>query len=169
MTRLGVSTKRVDIGTHVMDGATLSLPPIVLGTYGTDPKKKTLLVYGNSCFFFNLSSSYALPGHYDVQPALKEDGWDTDPFTLVEKDGRLCGRGASDDKGPVLAWLWVIEAHQKLGLDLPVNIKMCFEGMEENGSECLDDVIKAEAQGYFKGVDCVCISDNCTPGYFVWY
>ncbi|KAK9764772.1 Cys-Gly metallodipeptidase [Basidiobolus ranarum] len=54
----------------------------------------------------------------------------------------------------------MIEAHQKLGLELPVNLKMCFEGMEESGSEGLDEVIQKEATGWFKGTDCVCISDN---------
>ena len=37
---------------------------------------------------------------------------------------------------------------------------MCFEGMEESGSEGLDDIIKKEAAGFFKTADCVCISDN---------
>ena len=41
-----------DVGTHEMDGKTLQLPPIILGTYGNDPNKPTILVYG----------------HYDVQP-----------------------------------------------------------------------------------------------------
>ena len=36
-------------------------------------------------------------------------GWDTEPFDLIEKDGKLYGRGATDDKGPALSWLWVIE------------------------------------------------------------
>lgn len=35
---------------------------------------------------------------------------------------------------------------------------MCFEGMEESGSEGLDDLITAEKDKFFKGVDCVCIS-----------
>lgn len=103
-----------DPGTHEMDGHTLQLPPIVLGAYGRDPAKKTVLVYG----------------HYDVQPALKEDGWATEPFELVENEkGELVGRGSTDDKGPILGWLNAIEAHQKLGLELPVNLRMCFEGM----------------------------------------
>ncbi|KAJ3415216.1 hypothetical protein HDV05_005356 [Chytridiales sp. JEL 0842] len=131
-------------GTQELEGQTLQLPPIVLGTYGTDPKKKTVLVYG----------------HYDVQPALQSDGWRTDPFKLVEVDGKLYGRGSTDDKGPVIGWLWVVEAYRKLGLELPVNLKVCFEGMEESGSEGLDDMIVKEAKGYFKDVDCVCISDN---------
>ena len=53
-------------------------------------------------------------GHLDVQPAKKGDGWDTEPFELVETaEGRLYGRGASDDKGPALSWLWAVEAHLK--------------------------------------------------------
>lgn len=147
MTRLGVQVTKMDVGDQELEGQKVKLPPILLGTYGSDPKKKTLLVYG----------------HYDVQPALLADGWSTDPWKLTEdKEGRLFGRGASDDKGPILGWLWALESYQKLGLELPVNLKMCFEGMEESGSEGLDDLIKREAKKYFKDVDCVCISDNCT-------
>ncbi|KAJ1925083.1 hypothetical protein IWQ60_004795 [Tieghemiomyces parasiticus] len=143
--RLGATTKRVEPGVQKVNGRTLPLPPVVLATYGEDPAKKTVLIYG----------------HYDVQPALKEDGWNTDPFTLTEDaEGRLLGRGASDDKGPVLGWLCALEAHQQLGRDLPVNLKFCFEGMEESGSEGLDAIIVREAHDYFRGVDCVCISDN---------
>jgi hypothetical protein len=50
--------------------------------------------------WFHVLCFFNYVGHYDVQPALKSDGWNTDPFTLVEDDqGRLLGRGASDDKG----------------------------------------------------------------------
>lgn len=122
----------------------LHLPPIVLARYGTDPSKKNVLIYG----------------HYDVQPALKEDGWNTDPFKLVEDGDCLYGRGSTDDKGPVVDWLNILQAHNELKLDIPVNLVFCFEGMEESGSLGLDDLIKAEAEKYFKGVDAVCISDN---------
>lgn len=37
---------------------------------------------------------------------------------------------------------------------------MCFEGMEESGSEGLDELIEQEKDQFFKGVDCACISDN---------
>jgi len=139
-----------------MQGVELELPPIILGRYGSDPKKKTVLVYG----------------HYDVydtqaiklirQPALKDDGWTTEPFVLTHdsKTDRLYGRGSTDDKGPVLGWLNVIQAHKKAGIDLPVNLLMCFEGMEENGSDGLNELIAEEAKKFFKDADCVCISDN---------
>ncbi|KAJ7687614.1 hypothetical protein B0H17DRAFT_1160434 [Mycena rosella] len=133
---VGVTTKRVDLGTHLMDGQTLPLPNAILGRIGTDPAKKTVLLYG----------------HFDVQPAALSDGWDSEPFKLTElPDGRLVGRGSSDDKGP-----WHHE-HKK---ELPVNLVMCFEGMEENGSEGLDALVERERDGWFKDVDCVCISDN---------
>lgn len=152
MESLGITTTLHFPGKHVMEQQELELPPILLGTYGNDAKKKTVLVYG----------------HYDVQPALQSDGWETDPWTLTAMpDGRLVGRGATDDKGPILGWLWVVKTHRELGIPMPVNLKFCFEGMEENGSEGLDELIVAQANDYFKGVDCVCISDNCTCNYIV--
>ncbi|KAL4071809.1 hypothetical protein J3A83DRAFT_4358217 [Scleroderma citrinum] len=147
---LGVTTRLVDLGTHEMQGQTLPLPPAILGRLGEDKNKRTVLIYG----------------HYDVQPALRSDGWNTDPFELVidTERGRLIGRGSTDDKGPIMGWLNVLQAHQSLGLDLPVNVRFCFEGMEENGSEGLDEMILHEVKkgkdGFFDGVDCVCISDN---------
>ena len=72
-------------------------------------------------------------------------------------DVLLIGRGATDDKGPVLGWVNVLQAHKDLGLPLPVNLRFCFEGMEESGSEGLDDLIKQEKDKFFKGVDAVCI------------
>lgn len=95
----------------------------------------------------------------DVQPALKEDGWDTEPFVLTLRDGKLYGRGSTDDKGPVLGWFNAIEGYQKLGMEVPVNLKFVFEGMEESGSEGLDELLYSKKE-WFKDVDYVCISDN---------
>ncbi|RCH82333.1 hypothetical protein CU098_003723 [Rhizopus stolonifer] len=142
---LGAQVETRDLGKQNWHGQELDLPPIVLASIGSNPEKKTILVYG----------------HYDVQPALLEDGWNTNPFELVEDEkNRLIGRGATDDKGPVLGWINVVEAHKALGLELPVNLKFCLEGMEESGSEGLDPLIFQEADKYFKDVDAVCISDN---------
>lgn len=44
--------------------------------------------------------------------------------------------------------------------ELPINVKFCFEGMEESGSEGLDDLVLARKDTFFKDVDYVCISDN---------
>lgn len=76
----------------------------------------------------------------------------------------MFGRGSTDDKGPVLGWLNVLEAHHALRIELPVNLRFCFEGLEEDGSQGLDDLIVTETskgpQGWFHGVDCVCIVCN---------
>ncbi|GAX13230.1 cytosolic nonspecific dipeptidase [Fistulifera solaris] len=120
------------------------LPPLLLGHFPVDPRKKTVCVYG----------------HLDVQPAHIDDGWDSEPFVLTERDGKLFGRGSTDDKGPALSWLWVIEAHKELGIDLPVNIKILYEGMEEYGSEGLFTFIRDEHDKFLGDVDFFCISDN---------
>lgn len=62
--------------------------------------------------------------------------------------------------GPVLGWINVIEAHRKTHTELPVNLKMVFEGMEESGSEGLEELVASEAKKFLAGVDAVCISDN---------
>lgn len=120
--QLGGSVQLVDIGTQKLpDGSEIPLPPILLGKLGSDPQKKTVCIYG----------------HLDVQPAALEDGWDSEPFTLVERDGKLFGRGATDDKGPVAGWINALEAFQKTKQEVPVNVRFCLEGMEESGSEGL--------------------------------
>lgn len=107
--QLGATTELADLGMQKLhNGKEIPLPPALLGTLGTDPKKKTVLIYG----------------HLDVQPALKEDGWATEPFDLIEKDDKLYGRGSTDDKGPVLCWLHALQAYQALGEDIPVNVKV---------------------------------------------
>eukprot|EP00978_Attheya_sp_CCMP212_P016827 scaffold44458_cov52-Attheya_sp.AAC.1 len=122
ITRLGGTATLLDNPVGTVEQP---LPPILLGEFMVDPKLKTVCVYG----------------HLDVQPAHLDDGWDSEPFCLDERDGKLYGRGSTDDKGPALSWLWVIEAHQTLGIALPVNVKLLYEGMEENGSEGMFEAI----------------------------
>ncbi|XP_060068837.1 cytosolic non-specific dipeptidase-like [Ylistrum balloti] len=146
MDKLGAETELKDLGEQDLGGGRkIPLPPVLQGTLGKDPKKKTLLVYG----------------HLDVQPALKTDGWDQeDPFKAVEKDGKIYGRGSTDDKGPVLAWINCLEAMKINKMPVPVNLKFMFEGMEECGSDGLDDLVNNSKEGFLKDVDFVCISDN---------
>jgi Cys-Gly metallodipeptidase DUG1 len=72
-----------------MQGVELELPPILLGRYGTDPTKKIVLVYGHYDVYFPLHICLKRR-----QPALKDDGWTTEPFVLThDKDtDRLYGR-----------------------------------------------------------------------------
>ncbi len=81
---------------------------------------------------------------------------------ILSRDGdKLYGRGTTDDKGPVLCWLHIIQSYQACKIDLPVNIRFCFEGMEEAGSDGLEDLLLSRKDtDFIKEVDFVCISDN---------
>ena len=142
---LGATVELADIGMQTLpDGTKIKLPPLVFGVLGNDPHKKTVLIYG----------------HLDVQPAALSDGWDSEPFVLTERDGKLFGRGSSDDKGPVLDWINAVEAYKELNKEIPINLKFVFEGMEESGSENLDAELTKRKDTFLKDVDYVCISDN---------
>ena len=80
-------------------------------------------------------------GHHDVQPAVIEDGWDTDPFTPTVKDSVLYGRGATDDKGQVMIQMKAVEALLKTD-SCPVNLKYLIEGEEEIGSPNLGKFVE---------------------------
>ena len=73
-------------------------------------------------------------GHYDVQPAVMADGWATEPFEPVEKDGKLYARGATDDKGQFFTHVKAVDALLQAEGTLPVNVKFILEGEEESGS-----------------------------------
>ncbi len=73
-------------------------------------------------------------GHYDVQPAEPLDRWRSPPFDPVVRGTDLYGRGASDDKGQMLAHIKALESCLRTSGRLPVNVKCLFEGEEEIGS-----------------------------------
>uniref|UniRef100_A0A3Q2W0I9 Carnosine dipeptidase 1 n=1 Tax=Haplochromis burtoni TaxID=8153 RepID=A0A3Q2W0I9_HAPBU len=110
-----------------------------------------------SCFSFPLSFSPSFP-----QSKCKRFMYiinkysDIVIFILL---GNLYGRGASDNKAPVLAWIHAVEAYQTLSMDLPVNVKFVIEGMEETGSNGLDAMIMAQRDTFFSEVDYIIISD----------
>ena len=66
--------------------------------------------------------------------------WDTDPFEPVERDGRLYGRGAADDKAGVALHCAALRA---LGDELPVGVTVLVEGEEEIGSPTLPAFLDA--------------------------
>ena len=84
--------------------------------------------------------------HFDVQPALRSDGWNADPFDPVLDGDRVYGRGSSDDKGNLLVPVQAVEALLADGGSLPVNVKFLLEGQEEIGSPTMDPFVAEHAE-----------------------
>jgi len=101
--------------------------PVVYGeVYGS--RSKTLLMYG----------------HYDVQPPEPLDKWDKPPFEAAEVEcGKILARGASDSKGNVMAIVKAAELYNAFNFNLPLNLRVIFEGEEEIGSPNLPKYIEA--------------------------
>jgi acetylornithine deacetylase/succinyl-diaminopimelate desuccinylase-like protein len=87
---------------------------------------KTLLIYN----------------HYDVQPPEPLELWTSPPFEPQERDGKVYGRGISDDKGHFTSRLLAIDALLHEYQELPCNIKFILEGEEEIGSVHLPEFIQ---------------------------
>jgi acetylornithine deacetylase/succinyl-diaminopimelate desuccinylase-like protein len=104
--------------------------PVVTADWLHAPGAPTLLVYG----------------HYDVQPPDPVAAWASPPFSATVRDGRLYGRGVSDDKGPLLVALTAFEALLAATGRLPVNVKFLVEGEEEMGSANLEPFVAAHAE-----------------------
>jgi len=103
-------------------------PPTIVGETGRG--ERTLLVYD----------------HYDVQPPDPLDEWKTPPFEPTERDGHLFARGVSDNKGNLIARLQAIEAYRAIFGELPLRVRVLYEGEEEIGSEHLAEFVGRHAE-----------------------
>ncbi|MBG6190160.1 acetylornithine deacetylase/succinyl-diaminopimelate desuccinylase-like protein [Arthrobacter sp. CAN_A212] len=93
--------------------------PAVVARRPAAPGKPTVLLYA----------------HHDVQPPGDRALWESEPFTAVERGGRLYGRGAADDKAGIMAHLGALRAlDEVLGEDFGVGVTLFIEGEEEAGS-----------------------------------
>jgi acetylornithine deacetylase/succinyl-diaminopimelate desuccinylase-like protein len=99
--------------------------------------------------------------HYDVQPPEPLELWETPPFEPSLRDGKLYGRGVSDDKGHLVARLFALDALLAEMDELPCTVKFIIEGEEETSSANLPgfvrqnlDLLRADACIWeFGGVD----------------
>ncbi|HYN48551.1 MAG TPA: M20/M25/M40 family metallo-hydrolase [Candidatus Nanopelagicales bacterium] len=99
------------------------VPPLVVGEFGDGPRTLASVV------------------HYDVQPAAPLNLWATPPYEPVIRDGRVWGRGATDNKGEFLPRVWALEAYRDAIGPLPCRVRHLVEGQEETGSGALNDLL----------------------------
>lgn len=92
--------------------------PVVYGEWLKAENAFTVLIYG----------------HYDVQPPEPLEEWQSPPFEPTIRDGRIYCRGVGDNKGQLMAQVLAIKTYLDSFGELPVNVKLVFEGEEENGS-----------------------------------
>ena len=78
--------------------------------------------------------------HADVVPATGD--WSDDPFSPRLEDGKVYGRGTSDDKGPFMAAFYAVLALKEAGLLKGYKVRFVVGGDEERGSSCLDYYFK---------------------------
>ncbi len=115
--------------------------PIVYGEKIIDPSKPTVLVYG----------------HYDVQPSVPDELWDTPAFEPTVRDGNIYARGACDDKGQVYMHVKAFETMMNTD-SLACNVKFMIEGEEEVGSPNLGIYVKEQKEKL--AADVVLVSDT---------
>ena len=116
MEEMGITTRLMETDGH----------PVVYGEIIKKPDAFTLLIYG----------------HYDVQPPEPLNEWLSPPFEPTVRDGKIFCRGAGDNKGQLMAQLLAIKTYLDTFGELPINIKMVFEGEEENASENLPSFVE---------------------------
>jgi acetylornithine deacetylase/succinyl-diaminopimelate desuccinylase-like protein len=116
--------------------------PIVYGDWLHAPGKPTILIYG----------------HYDVQPVDPIALWISPPFEPTIRDGKIFARGATDDKGQVLAMMEGVKALMATQQALPVNVRFLIEGEEENGGAAIEQYVTEHADEI--PCDAVLIADS---------
>ncbi|MDO5506781.1 MAG: dipeptidase [Corynebacterium casei] len=126
----------LEVEEHVTEDGSVTL----LGQRAGKEGAKTVLLYS----------------HYDVVPAGDEAKWDSDPFTLTERDGRWYARGAADCKGNVVMHLAALRALEQTG-GTDLNIKVLIEGSEEMGGAGLSKLIAKSPEAF--AADAILIAD----------
>ncbi len=122
------------------------LHPIVLAHRGGDPRWPHVVIYG----------------HYDVQPADPLDLWRTPAFEPTIIGNRIYGRGAADNKGPLLTNVAAVAEALEADPALPLRITFLIEGEEEMGSPSFPKFLERYADR-LRQADFVFLSDTALP------
>ena len=109
-------------GIHYEEFARMEGRPNVIGKIGSDGSGKRLL----------------MPAHMDIVPA--GEGWDSDPFEVTEKDGKLYGRGTLDNKGPLASILVAAEVLKKLKIDEQLKGELLIAALADEEAEDPDGI-----------------------------
>jgi succinyl-diaminopimelate desuccinylase len=113
------------------------------GNYGM--KTKNYDNYAGAVDLNDGAHALDILAHLDVVPA--QEGWTvTEAFTPLLKDGRIYGRGTSDDKGPAVAALYAMRAVKELNIPLKKNVRLILGTNEENGSSCIAHYYETEKE-----------------------
>jgi acetylornithine deacetylase/succinyl-diaminopimelate desuccinylase-like protein len=122
------------------------LHPIILASRGEDPAWPHVIVYG----------------HYDVQPADPLNLWESPAFEPEIRGNRIYGRGAADNKGPLMVHIAAVARLLERRPDLPLRITFMIEGEEEMGSPSFPKFLEAYSDR-LKTADLVYLSDTLLP------
>lgn len=90
--------------------------------WNEDGRKAALLAHAGPL----VPGAVVLSGHSDVVP-VEGQPWTTDPWTVVERDGRLYGRGTCDMKGYVALAVWALVRGQRQGLSRPLQLALSYD------------------------------------------
>ena len=120
--------------------------PIVLASRGGDPSWPHVVIYG----------------HYDVQPADPLALWRTPPFEPTIIGNRIYGRGAADNKGPLMTNIAAVAQLLEENPKLPLRITFLVEGEEEMGSPSFPAFLVKYADR-LRQADFVYLSDTALP------
>jgi acetylornithine deacetylase len=90
--------------------------------WNEDLQKAALMAHAGP----RVQGAVVLSGHSDVVPVDGQD-WSSDPWTVVERGGRLYGRGTCDMKGYVALSIWALVRAQKMGVRRPVQLALSYD------------------------------------------
>jgi len=142
----------LDLLQRVLEGLVFACTRLPFEEDGTDPVDNLYARLGTE------SPNLCFAGHTDVVPVGSADQWTVDPFAAEIKDGMLVGRGASDMKGAIAAWVAAVSQRLSQVGPVPGSIRLLITGDEEgpsiNGTQKMLPALAARGE----------VIDHCITG-----